>query len=361
MRAKKLLTAALAGMMALGIISVDMSNTNAATRAELGAISVSKKGNFKYWEKTSPAREALVSYVKDVTNKASKNYIPVEDRIAVFDVDGTLMCETAPWYFDWMLSIYRVTNDSSYRATPAERAAIAEWQDAIAANKVTTEMDDEKSRLFPKLFQGMTPEEYRLYVKRYMNMAYVKGLSNLKTGEAFYMPMVEVVSYLNANNFTVYIVSGCEREALRVLVDGIMDIEPNHIIGSDHSWKTAELGNNRADLFFYKPYDQLQRGGELRDLNVQTNKIFAIQREIGKKPVLAFGNSMGDASMFNFTLQDNKYKSAAFVLMCDDVERELGNPSKAEKIKATAEQYGWHTVSMRNDWTTIYGDRVHRE
>ena len=97
MKAKKLLTAALAGLMAFGILTTE---TSAATRAELGAISVSKKGNFKYWEKNSAAKAALISYVKDVTNPKSANFIPIEDRIAVFDVDGTLICETAPYYLE---------------------------------------------------------------------------------------------------------------------------------------------------------------------------------------------------------------------------------------------------------------------
>ena len=358
LKAKKLLTAALAAMMALGAMTVD---SQAATRAELASISVGKSGKLQYWEKKSEAKAALINYVKDVTNKSSKNFIPVEDRIAVFDVDGTLMCETAPFYFDWMLPMYRVNNDPTYQATPAERRATAEWRAAIESHTVTDAMDDVKAGMFPKMFQGMTPAEYKTYVKNYINTTYVEGLSNLKTGEAFYMPMVEVVSYLNANKFTVYIVSGCERETLRALVDGIMKIEPNHIIGSDHSWQTAKLGNNRPDQFVYEPSDELERGGSLRDVNVKTNKIYAIEREIGKKPVLAFGNSMGDSSMFNYTLQDNKYRSAAFVLLCDDLRRERGNLKTAEKIAQAAAKYGWTTVSMRDDWTTIYGDKVQRE
>ena len=173
--------------------------------------------------------------------------------------------------------------------------------------------------------------------------------------------MAEVVSYLNANDFTVYIVSGCERETIRALVDGIMDIEPNHIIGTDHSYTFAKQGNKRADRYFFKPDDKFMRGDKLLSINVNGNKIFRIQTEIGKKPVLAFGNSMGDASMFEFTLLDNKYKSAAFVLLCDDTERELGNVAKAEKVKKTALQYGWVPVSMKNDFATIYGDKVKRE
>ncbi|MBQ9478918.1 MAG: haloacid dehalogenase-like hydrolase [Selenomonadaceae bacterium] len=360
MALKKLLTAALAGMMALGIMSVDIPNANAATRAELAAISVSKKGNFKYWEKDSTAKAALIDYVKDVTNPKSKNFIPIDDRIAVFDVDGTLMCETAPFAFDWLLQIYR-TNDPSYHATREELIIAQKMRQAIDTHTTNDELDDEKSAVFPKILEGMTPDEYRAYVKNYMNTTYLEGLSNIKTGEGFYMPMVEVVSYLNANKFTVYIVSGCERETLRVLVDGIMDIKPNHIIGSDQTYKTEKIGGERPDRYFMTPDDVLERGGGLRELNLKTNKVYAIQREIGKQPVLAFGNSMGDSSMFTYTITNNKYRSAAFVLLCDDVERELGNPSKAAKMKATAEQYGWHTVSMRDDWTTIYGDKVHRE
>ena len=358
LKAKKLLTAALAAMMTLGAFTVD---SQAATRAELASIDVGKRGKFQYWDKKSEAKAALVNYVKDVTNKNSKNFIPVEDRIAVFDVDGTLMCETAPFYFDWMMPLYRINNDPTYRATAAERNWAREVRAAIDSHTVTDAMDDVKAGLFPKLFQGMTPDEYRAYVKNYMNTNYVEGLSNLKVGEAFYMPMVEVVSYLNANKFTCYIVSGCEREAIRTLVNGIMNIEPNHIIGSDHSWTTAKLGNNSPHQFVYEPDDVLERGGSLRDVNVKTNKIYAIQREIGKKPVLAFSNSMGDSSMFNFTLQDNKYRSAAFVLMCDDLERELGNMKSANNIAKAAAKYGWTTVSMRDDWTTIYGDKVKRE
>ena len=358
MKAKKLLTAALAGLMAFGILTTE---TSAATRAELASISVSKKGNFQYWEKNSPAKAALVDYVKDVTNKNSKNFIPVEDRIAVFDVDGTLMCETAPFYFDWMMPIYRVTKDPTYRATPAERTAVAEWRAAIDAGTVNQEMDDQKSAMFPKMFQGMTPVEYRNYVNNYIRTNYVEGLTNLKVGEAFYMPMVEVVSYLNANKFTCYIVSGCERETIRTLIDGIINIEPNHVIGSDHSWQFKDQNGARMETYFLQPQDQLQRGGNLRDVNINGNKVFAIEREIGKQPVIAFGNSTGDASMFTYTITRNKYRSAAFMLLCDDTERERGNIAKAEKCRALTQQYGWIPVSMRNDWTTIYGPKVVRE
>ena len=76
---------------------------------------------------------------------------------------------------------------------------------------------------------------------------------------------------------------------------------------------------------------------------------------------MAFGNSMGDSGMFEYTLQDNQFNSMAFCVLCDDIERELGNISKADKMKATAIKRGWNTISMHDEFKTIYGDNVKRE
>lgn len=95
--------------------------------------------------------------------------------------------------------------------------------------------------------------------------------------------------------------------------------------------------------------------------NGQTAKIFSILKQIGKKPVLAFGNSMGDSGMFEYTLQDNRYNSVAFCVLCDDTERELGNIAKAEKMRKTAVQRGWNTISMKDEFKTIYGNKVKRK
>ena len=83
-----------------------------------------------------------------------------------------------------------------------------------------------------------------------------------------------------------------------------------------------------------------------------------IEQEIGKQPVLCFGNSSGDAAMANYTITNNQYKSCAYLLCCDDLERENGNTKKADKMRASCEENGWTAVSMKDDWTTIYGDGV---
>ena len=88
------------------------------------------------------------------------------------------------------------------------------------------------------------------------------------------------------------------------------------------------------------------------------NKVTAIMREIGKQPVLAFGNTSGDTSMNLFTITDNPYRSAAFMLIADDDVRDYGHPEKAEELRARWEGYGFNVISMRNDFRTIYGENV---
>ena len=90
------------------------------------------------------------------------------------------------------------------------------------------------------------------------------------------------------------------------------------------------------------------------------NKVSVIMREIGQQPVLSFGNSSGDSSMANYVISKNPYPSLAFMLCCDDLERENGNLSKAEKMENSCKQYGWIPISMKNDWKTIYGPEVKR-
>ena len=88
------------------------------------------------------------------------------------------------------------------------------------------------------------------------------------------------------------------------------------------------------------------------------NKVSLIKTEIGIKPVLCFGNSNGDVAMANFTINNNKYRSGAYMLCCDDLERENGNTSKADKMRTTCEENGFTAISMKKDWTTIYGENV---
>ena len=295
--------------------------SEAATRTELAAIQVERAGDFRYWMPGSPVKAKLVEYVEAVTDPKSRDFIPPADRVAVFDADGTLMCETAPSYFDALMYMERVLDDTSWQAPAELRAAAQETRSALLEHREARLGEEEGEACQLNAFAGMSLTDYRAYVTKFMQEP-EQGLSNLNRGEAFYLPMAEVISYLVHNGFKVYIVSACDRMALRVLADGVLPIEPERIIAM--------------------------------------NKVSMIAREIGRQPVLAFGNSGGDAGMLNYTIQNNRYRSAAFVLLCDDMDREFGNLKKAQKMQARAEKNGWIPVSMKTEFKTIYGDKVRK-
>ena len=345
----------MAGVLTLSVSFI--TQTQAATRDEIAAIRVSRSGKFNYWTKDSVAKQKLIDYVRDVTNKRSKNYIPVEDRIAVFDMDGTFLCETAPYYFDGMLYIHRVLYDENYNPSQEEKNFASSLKRFITSKNPGDKLGSSAPHQ-AAVFEGMTYPEYTSYVENFMKMP-VDGLTNLKWGEAFYLPMVEVIKYLQKNDFKVYVVSGSERQLIRVLLRNAVEIPENQIIGTDIKIYAKNQGDTDGLDYDYNENDYLTRG-EFVIKNLKMNKVSAIYREIGKQPVLAFGNSSGDLSMLNYTINGNKYKSAVFFVLCDDVERDFGDISKAEKCRKLAEENGWTSISMHNDWITIYGDDVRK-
>ena len=227
-----------------------------------------------------------------------------------------------------------------------------------------------KDRIFPdgldlrhakanaEIFQNMTIEETDAYTKKFLNEP-AEGYNNLKRGDAFYKPMVEVVNYLKKNNFTVYIVSGSDRFTVRSAVDGKLDIPKNNIIGSEYRVIASHQGNiSGFDYTFNTTNDILINSGELVVKNLYMNKVHQIIREIGQTPLLSFGNSNGDSSMANYVMSNKNHEGLAFMLLCDDIVREDGNIAKADKFRASCEANGWIPVSMEKDWKTIYGDNV---
>ena len=355
---KKILSAILAGTFVFGSLGM----TQAATREEISQIKVSTAKDFQYWTENSPVKEKIISFVEDVTNPASKNFIPEEDRIATFDMDGTFYCETAPLYFQETMFFYRALEDKNYKPSK-EMVNFAKKIRPKIYNKtgITSAENDQLFKYLTKAYEGMTPEEYRAYVRNFMQTNET-GLTNLKRGEAFYLPMVEIISYLSNNGFAVYIDSACGVDTTRELIGNIFPIHYDRILGSDFNFTSTGMGkDNPHDHFFDRRKEKIVISGKPINDNAKTIKIFSILNQIGKKPVLAFGNSMGDSGMLEYTLQNDKYQSAAFFVLCDDVERELGNLDKAEKLKKFAVERGWTTISMRDDFKTIYGDNVQVE
>jgi phosphoserine phosphatase len=203
----------------------------------------------------------------------------------------------------------------------------------------------------------MTLKELNDYIQEFKKMP-MPSYENMTRGEGFYKPMVEVVEYLKANDFKVYVVSGTDRFLVRGICEGGLDLPADQIIGSDELLVASNQGDVDGLNYVFTEGEDVVLGGEFLIKNLKMNKVTVILQEIGKQPVLSFGNSTGDASMAEFVTSNNPYKSLAFMLCCDDTERENGNESKAEKMYNLCEEFDWVPVSMKNDWTTIYGDQV---
>ncbi|MBR4641657.1 MAG: haloacid dehalogenase-like hydrolase [Selenomonadaceae bacterium] len=354
---KKILAAIAAGLITLGSFGV----SDAASREEVAAIHVEKASDFQYWNEDSPTKQKIIEFVEDVTNPYSTNYIPPEDRIATFDMDGTFYCETAPIYFQEAMFLHRVLEDKNYTA-PKKYLDLAKKIKPKYYNKEKLTPAEDKLHLegLTAVYAGMTDEEYRAYVREFMNDN-EDGLTNLKRGEAFYLPMVEIMSYLTNNGFQVYIDSACGVSTTRELVNGVIPIQFDRILGSDFNYTSTNMGkDNPHDHFFDRFKEKIVISGKTLTDNAKTLKIFSILNQIGKKPVLAFGNSGGDSGMLEYTLQNNKYRSMSFFVICDDVERELGNLTRAKSDTALALKRGWNPISMHDEFKTIYGDNVRR-
>ena len=303
------------------------------------------------WNDNTQSKNTLLDYVRTVTNPESAEFIPVENRIAVFDLDGTLFLETDPTYFDWALFEHRVLEDPNFEASE-EQIEVAK----AARNGRLPTLNKYRERLVSEAYKGMTINAFEAFVRKFMEEEQ-PGFNGLKRGEAFYKPMVELVEYLTKNDFTVYVISGTDRLTVRPLA-ATLNIPPKQIIGSDSTILASGQGEKDGLDYTFSKGDKLILGGKNLVKNLQMNKVAVIAQEIGMQPVLAFGNSSTDASMLNYAIYANKYKALGFMVLCDDLIREYGNAEKANKMRRDCEFNGWIPISMRDDWKTIYGKEV---
>ena len=305
------------------------------------------------------ALSALKLYVEDVTNPKSANFIKEEDRIATFDMDGTFVGELYPTYLEYNLLEYRALDDPDYRDEAPEdvREAAQNIRDFVRNGKsLPSGFDMIHAYAAAKAYAGMSLAEFDAYVRAYANKP-ANGFTGMTYGQAIYQPMREVFEYLKANGFTCYVVSGSDRFICRILAESV-GIAPNRVIGMDVKLKSTNQGDVPGVNFTMGKEDFLIRTDELIIKNLKTNKVLQIAQEIGKVPVLSFGNSGGDQAMHNYCLGNSKYKSAAFMLVADDDERDHANREKALKLAAQWKEAGYYVISMKDDFRTIYGSNV---
>ncbi len=314
---------------------------------------------FPSWNSGSESLKNLVAFVLDSADESNPGYIVPEDRIAVFDMDGTILCEKAPVYIDYCLTMYRVLDDPMYNATEAERSAMQEVRDHAYSEGTTFHPETiTKDDLVAAAFAGMTPEEFRAYVVDFADKTNAVGFEGMTYSQSFYKPMIEMIDFLRANGFDVWMVSACEREVVRALVERF-DIPFDHVIATDVPYVASGKGNESTDAYNMGQDETILLGAPLDAVEVgKSGKPAAIAREIGKRPVLAFGNSSGDYSMLNYAMGNPEHPGMGVLIVCDDTEREYGSDEKAAEYYSETEKQGWTPVSMKNDWKTIYGEDV---
>lgn len=318
----------------------------------------SNENYFSYWNDDSKVVAELKSYVKSAIDKSSKDFVPIDDRIAVFDMDGTIFCETDPTYNEYLMLIDIILNTYD-KSNEEDVKLVNEINEVLRTGYVSDELELKLSEIEYRYYQNMTIEEYTSYTKTYLDKD-TNGYKNLKVKDALYKPMLQVIKYLQANDFTVYVVSGSERNFVRAVVCDGAGIKPNNVIGMDFTLKSTRQGDEKNSVHQFKRDENVIISGQSIDVNIKTHKVLSIAEEIGKIPVLAFGNSTGDFSMMEYVLKNNKYKSKGFMVLCDDNVRENGNLEKASMIKSVSDENGYNIISMKDDWKTIYGYDVEK-
>ena len=318
-----------------------------------------KKEYFTSWNNCE-ALTALKNYVEDVTNPRSSNFISVEDRIATFDMDGTFVGELYPTYFEYNMLEYRVLDDPDYRDKAPEdvRQAAQAIRDFVRNGvPLPDHFDMIHAHAAAKAYAGMTLAQFDRYVKAYAALP-ANGFTGMTYGQAIYQPMREVFDYLRDNGFTFYVVSGSDRFICRALVEPLL-IDPNRVIGMDVKLVSSKQNEEAGVNYTMGKEEELVRTDELIIKNLKTNKVLQISQEIGKVPVLSFGNSGGDCAMHNYCLS-SKHRSAAFMLVADDDVRDHANRDKALSLATKWRAEGYHVISMRDDFRTIYGKGVEK-
>ncbi|MFW2335738.1 HAD family hydrolase [Ilumatobacter sp.] len=290
-------------------------------------------------------RSAIVSFLDRV------HEIPPSERVAVFDNDGTMWCEK-PQYtqLEFMLAelASAVGADDSLGAKPEFRALLDRDQEALA------EMGLERVIFaLVDLHTGLTPEAFDDRVTGFFENA-----RHPDRGVAYraqrYQPMLELMDELRARGFDFYIVTGGGSEFVRVIAEEFYGVKPEGVVGSQVAYEIDRLDD--GSLRLVRTGDVVTGG-----VNEGATKPTNIQRILGRRPVVAGGNSAGDAEMLQYA-QSYEGPSLALLVDHDDAEREYAYESKAgtfetdESILETADRLGWVVASIKNDWSTVFAD-----
>ena len=303
------------------------------------------------WADT-PTRAAITDFVAAVTDEAGDRYVPPVERIATFDNDGTLWCEKPiPIQLDFTMHrmAEQATADPELATRQPYKAAVEHdlrWLGAAMVKHY--EGDDADLGLLmdavSKAFEGMSVEAYAAEIDEWLETATHPTLGRRYLACA-YAPMIELLRYLEANGFTTYIASGGDRDFMRPFADTLYGIPPERVIGSMLGVDLDE-DSDVAGLLYKSKIEFFDDGPQ---------KPVRIWSRIGRRPLIAGGNSNGDIQMLRFARTDQR-DALRLLVLHDDAEREFDDQSGAEAALERARDRGWTVISMRDDWTRIFVD-----
>lgn len=292
-----------------------------------------------------PSKQAILTFVADVTREGSPDFVPPSQRIATFDNDGTLWIEQ-PIYVQFAYALDRVKALASQHP---------EWKDmqpfkaVLEGDMASLAAAGEKGAvvIVAATHAGMTPEEFRQGVKEWLATAKHPRFGR-RYDELVYQPMLEALTYLRANGFKTYITSGGGAEFIRAFAEERYGIPPEQIIGSRIVTK-FERRDGKPILLRMPQVDFIDDG---------PGKPVGINQEIGRRPIAAFGNSDGDLEMLQWTTEAGK-RRLGLVVHHTDAEREYAydrqaHVGKLDKALDAAAVDRWTVVDMRRDWKTIF-------
>nr|WP_310821066.1 HAD family hydrolase [Stratiformator vulcanicus] len=290
-------------------------------------------------------KQSIVDFVEQATTEGSEGFIPPAERIAVFDNDGTLWCEQ-PAYVQLVFAIDRIK---------AMAEAHPEWKNEEPYKSVLEgDMASLKklgkpglAKIIAATHSGMSVDEFRSIVNEWIASARHPETGLLYT-EMTYQPMVELLAFLRANGFKTYIVTGGGVDFVRAWCEEVYGIPPEQVVGS--------RGKYKFDQRYGQPV--LMKLPQIDLIDDGPGKPVGIQQVIGRRPVIAGGNSDGDLQMLQWAA-NTVGPGMAILIHHTDATREYAYDrdsliGRSDKALDEAEKHGWLIVDMRRDWNKIF-------
>lgn len=292
-----------------------------------------------------PAKRSIVAFVRKVTTEGEPDFVPVPERIATFDNDGTLWAEQ-PMYFQAFFVLDRI---KALAPQHPEWKDVEPFASVLKGDGKAALAVGEKAlvELVMATHAGMTTDEFTKIVEEWIATARHPVTGRRFTGMV-YQPMLELLGYLRANGFKTFIVSGGGIEFMRPWAEQVYGIPPEQVVGSSVKTK-FELREGRPVLV---------RLPELNFIDDKAGKPIGIHEHIGRRPLAAFGNSDGDLEMLQYTAAGQGSRFCLYVHHTDG-EREWAydrqsGVGRLDKGLDESRERGWTVVDMKTDWRTVY-------